>query len=441
MRLLTARLSARLSRGRRSRFAGVVVLLLGLLVTGGAYAVLSPAQAERRGGRPVDGRAGPRAVPRRLRLLPRQERRGHRHLQNGTSTARRSSASAPPRSTSRSAPAGCRWPRPGVQAPQKEVVYTDEEIAALAAFVASLGPGPAIPEAGGYDPRRDPRGRARGGDRPRRRVLPHQLHGLPQLRGLRRRAARRQVRPLADRRRRRSTSTRRCSPARSRCRSSPTRCSRPRRSATSSPTSRASRSSPKYGGSHDGLVRPGQRGPLRLAGRHRRLRRLRRLDRLQLARAPRREPRRERPHAPTSPAPPRAPRGADRRPRAARAPAAPDRRRRRRPRSAPSGRSRRFRPLGGDGGPVLRRLLRLRDRRGPRPDPRVRRLQRRAGRDPRPGPAVHRHRRDPVGAQADERRRDRRDAAPDPLHRRRPRRGGRAPSTRASTTPASPAGR
>ena len=39
----------------------------------------------------------------------------------------------------------------GAQVPQKEPVYTDEEIAALAAFVASLGPGPAIPATEAYD--------------------------------------------------------------------------------------------------------------------------------------------------------------------------------------------------------------------------------------------------------------------------------------------------
>lgn len=36
---------------------------------------------------------------------------------------------------------------PGVQAPAKKVVYTDDEIAALATYVASLGAGPAIPTA------------------------------------------------------------------------------------------------------------------------------------------------------------------------------------------------------------------------------------------------------------------------------------------------------
>jgi ubiquinol-cytochrome c reductase cytochrome c subunit len=36
---------------------------------------------------------------------------------------------------------------PGAQAPTKETVYSDEEIAALAAYVATLGPGPSIPTA------------------------------------------------------------------------------------------------------------------------------------------------------------------------------------------------------------------------------------------------------------------------------------------------------
>ena len=36
---------------------------------------------------------------------------------------------------------------PGAQAPVKEVIYTEEEIAAMSAWVASLAPGPAIPTA------------------------------------------------------------------------------------------------------------------------------------------------------------------------------------------------------------------------------------------------------------------------------------------------------
>ncbi len=41
--------------------------------------------------------------------------------------------------------------RPGAQAPVKQNRYTDEEIAALAAFVSTLGPGPDIPSLEEYD--------------------------------------------------------------------------------------------------------------------------------------------------------------------------------------------------------------------------------------------------------------------------------------------------
>jgi ubiquinol-cytochrome c reductase cytochrome c subunit len=42
--------------------------------------------------------------------------------------------------------------RNNVQAPRKSVAYTEEQTAALAAYVASLAPGPAIPEPDQYDP-------------------------------------------------------------------------------------------------------------------------------------------------------------------------------------------------------------------------------------------------------------------------------------------------
>lgn len=41
---------------------------------------------------------------------------------------------------------------PGAQAPRKNNTYTDEEIAQLSAYVASLGPGPAIPREEQYSP-------------------------------------------------------------------------------------------------------------------------------------------------------------------------------------------------------------------------------------------------------------------------------------------------
>ena len=151
MRLLTDRLSTRLSRGRRGRYAGVLLMLLGLLVTGGAYAVLSPAQA-------TDEAADQSTVEqgRALFLVGCASCHGKNAegvtLQNGNQYG-------PPLAGVGAAAVDFqvgtgRMPmaRPGVQAPQKDVLYNDEEIAALAAFVASLGPGPAIPEAEAYDP-------------------------------------------------------------------------------------------------------------------------------------------------------------------------------------------------------------------------------------------------------------------------------------------------
>ncbi|TDU83330.1 ubiquinol-cytochrome c reductase cytochrome c subunit [Kribbella voronezhensis] len=43
--------------------------------------------------------------------------------------------------------------QPGAQVPQKPPVYSDQEIAALAAYIASLAPGPAVPAEESYDVR------------------------------------------------------------------------------------------------------------------------------------------------------------------------------------------------------------------------------------------------------------------------------------------------
>ncbi len=151
MRLLTDRLAARLSRGRRGRHAGAIVLLFGLLVTGGAYAVLSPAQAS-------DEAADQSTVEqgRALFLVGCASCHGKNGegvtLQNGNQYG-------PPLVGVGAAAVDFqvgtgRMPmaRPGVQAPKKDVVYSEEEISALAAYVASLGIGPAIPENDAYDP-------------------------------------------------------------------------------------------------------------------------------------------------------------------------------------------------------------------------------------------------------------------------------------------------
>ena len=147
MRLLTARLSAK----RRSRFAGPVVLLLALLTTGGFYAALAPASAE-------DSAASTDTVEkgRALFLVGCSSCHG----QNGEGISTQDGGQYGPSLVGVGAAAvdfqvgTGRMPMaaPGPQAPVKEVVYTDEEIEQLAAFVASLGPGPSVPDAESYDP-------------------------------------------------------------------------------------------------------------------------------------------------------------------------------------------------------------------------------------------------------------------------------------------------
>ncbi len=201
MRFLTARLSAK----RRSPLAGLVVLLLGLLVTGAAYAVLSPANADTN-----ESDQSTVAEGRKLFLVGCSSCHG----QNGEGIlTKRGTQYGPPLVGVGAAAVDFqvgtgRMPmaRPGVQAARKKVIYTPDEISALAAYVASLGPGPSVPEKSRVR-HRGPRRRRR---RARRAVLAHQLHGLPQLRRRRRRPATRQVRTVARTASARSTCTRPC---------------------------------------------------------------------------------------------------------------------------------------------------------------------------------------------------------------------------------------
>ena len=147
MRLLSARLSAK----RRSPIAGLVVVLLGLLLTGGLFAVLSPASAQ-------SGQADQSTIAagRRLFLVGCSSCHGA----NGEGVVtKRGTQYGPPLAGVGAAAVDFqvgtgRMPmaRPGAQAQQKEVVYNQEEISQLAAYVASLGPGPAVPPKSEYDP-------------------------------------------------------------------------------------------------------------------------------------------------------------------------------------------------------------------------------------------------------------------------------------------------
>jgi len=146
VRLLTARLSAK----RRSPAAGLVVVLLGLLLTGGAFALLAPASAQTDQADQSTIDAG-----RRLFLVGCASCHG----ENGEGiVTKRGTQYGPPLAGVGAAAVDFqvgtgRMPmaRPGAQAQQKKVVYNPEEISQLAAFVASLGPGPAVPSKSQYD--------------------------------------------------------------------------------------------------------------------------------------------------------------------------------------------------------------------------------------------------------------------------------------------------
>ncbi len=150
MRLLN-RSAGRLSRHRRGPIAGLVVLLLGLLMTGGLYAVFAPAQADSTESQEELVKEG-----RNLFLVGC----AFCHGQNGEGVLTQGGDQYGPALTDVGAAAvdfqvgTGRMPMaaPGQQAPQKEVVYSDAEIEALAAYVDSLGTGPAIPDAELYDP-------------------------------------------------------------------------------------------------------------------------------------------------------------------------------------------------------------------------------------------------------------------------------------------------
>ena len=149
MRLLN-RSAGRLSRHRRGPLAGLVVLLLGLLMTGSLYAAFSPAQADQT--QSSTDQAAARAVSSSSSAAPSATGRTVRASRPRTATrsAPRSSASAPRRSTSRSAPAACRWPSP-VRRPRARSRSTPTRRSPqLAAYVASLGPGPSVPTASDY---------------------------------------------------------------------------------------------------------------------------------------------------------------------------------------------------------------------------------------------------------------------------------------------------
>ncbi len=125
--------------------------MLGLLMTGGLYAVFSPAQAQDQAASTDDIAKG-----RALFLVGCSSCHG----QNGEGVVTAGGTQYGPTLIGVGAAAvdfqvgTGRMPmaQPGAQAPKKKILYTDEQIGQLAAYVASLGSGPAIPTEEQYDP-------------------------------------------------------------------------------------------------------------------------------------------------------------------------------------------------------------------------------------------------------------------------------------------------
>ena len=149
MRILNST-AGRLSRHRRGRLAGALLLLVGLVAAGGLYtAVMTPASAEK-----TQDLASQVEEGRKLFLVNCATCHGI----NGEGITTDRGNNLGPSLVGVGAAAvdfqvgTGRMPmaQPGAQAPRKDVAYSEEETAALAAFVASLGPGPAIPDESDY---------------------------------------------------------------------------------------------------------------------------------------------------------------------------------------------------------------------------------------------------------------------------------------------------
>lgn len=149
MRLLN-RTAGRLSRHRRGPLAGLVVLLLGLLISGSLYTAFAPAQAQNQASATEQVAEGKKLFLTSCSTCHGQNGEGiptvREGYQIGPSLVGVGAAAVDFQVGTGRMPMAS----PGAQAPRKPPVFNDEETAALAAYVASLGPGPAIPNQADY---------------------------------------------------------------------------------------------------------------------------------------------------------------------------------------------------------------------------------------------------------------------------------------------------
>lgn len=138
----------KLSARRRHPLAALVVLLFALAATGGLYTALAPA-----GEAQAEASETSLAIEEGKKLYAvgcsSCHGSGGEGGSDGPSLVGVGAASVDFQVATGRMP----MQAPGAQAPKKPVAdYTADEIAQLAAYIASLGPGPAIPEPSQYDP-------------------------------------------------------------------------------------------------------------------------------------------------------------------------------------------------------------------------------------------------------------------------------------------------
>jgi ubiquinol-cytochrome c reductase cytochrome c subunit len=141
--------AGRVSRHRRGPVAGLMVLLTGLLLMGGLYTAFSPAQAQSEQTTEELVAEGRELFIVNCAFCHGQNGEGVRTIdgnQLGPSLVGVGAAAVHFQVGTGRMPAA----QPGQQIPSKPTVFDDEEILAMAEYVASLGPGPAIPDESDY---------------------------------------------------------------------------------------------------------------------------------------------------------------------------------------------------------------------------------------------------------------------------------------------------
>lgn len=134
-----------LTATRRSRYAPAVLLLLALFLTGGLYAVMNSAADAQSGGSAGEVEAGAKLFQANCATCHGVQAQG---TDIGPSLIGVGAAAVDFQVSTGRMPMAAQ----SAQAPAKPVQFDAEEIAQLAAFVASLAPGPAIPDGEAVDP-------------------------------------------------------------------------------------------------------------------------------------------------------------------------------------------------------------------------------------------------------------------------------------------------